>query len=343
MNYTMPAEWEPHVAVWVAWPSHADLWGEGDLAGVQKEFIDLCRAITYAPPGATPERLKVLFAEGRGDEARQALAGLPADFYDIEFGDIWLRDTAPVFLVNGKDMAAGLFQFNGWGGKYDLPDDMTVGPRIAAATGIRRLEFPWILEGGSVEVDGEGTCLTTEECLLNSNRNSSFERAEIENKLRHALGVEKILWLRKGLLNDHPDGHVDTVARFTAPGEVVCMLPNGADDPNTNVLKDIRAALETFTDARGRKLKVHTIPSPGLVTKDGRAQPASYVNFYISNHAVAVPTYGSASDAAAVQAISRLFPGRKTFGLSASVLLGGGGAFHCITQQEPKPGAHHAK
>lgn len=339
----MPAEWEPHSATWVAWPSHANLWGEEDLALVQEEFTQLCRAIASAPAGKTGERLKILFTENRGEEARRAFAGVAADFYDIGFGDIWLRDTAPIFLTSQNALAAGVFQFNGWGGKYDLPHDTTVGKNIAEASGVRRLEFPWILEGGSIEVDGQGTCLTTEQCLLNPNRNEGLEKADIENKLRHALGVEKILWLREGLLNDHTDGHIDTLARFIAPGEVVCMRSSAVDDPNAAVLAEIQKDLEAMTDARGRKLRVHTIPSPGRVVDEDRILPASYVNFYIANHTVVVPTYGVPTDTEAVRELAPLFPTRRVVGVSARVLLRGGGAFHCITQQQPQTGVSHGK
>jgi agmatine deiminase len=193
-----------------------------------------------------------------------------------------------------------------------------------------------VLEGGSVEVDGEGTLLTTRQCLLNPNRNPSLDEKAIETRLREALGVTKVLWLTEGLRNDHTDGHVDTIARFVGPGVLVCMEPADDDDPNAKVLLAIAAELESMTDARGGPLRVVRIPSPGLVPgEDGEPMPASYVNFYIANHAVVVPTYGSPHDDAAVAAIGRLFPSRRTVGIDARAILSGGGAFHCITQQVP--------
>ncbi len=339
MQFSMPAEWEPHKACWVAWPSHAELWGEEELVEVQKEFVELCRAISYAPSGSVGEALCVLAPNPmRAEQARQALSGLEIRVFEIGFGDIWLRDTGPLFLrTPGAELKAGCFIFNGWGEKFNLRYDDEVNRRIAEASGYDGVPFSWVLEGGSIEVDGEGTVLTTEQCLLNVNRNRSFSREEVEKHLIDSLGVKKVLWLYEGLLNDHTDGHIDTLARFVAPGKVVCMAPADSSDPNASVLNEIKSDLEKMSDARGRKLQVHTITSPGKVlSEDGQVLPASYVNFYISNHSVVVPTYGTNRDALAIEQLRPLFPGRKVIGCPASTLLQGGGAFHCITQQEPK-------
>jgi agmatine deiminase len=193
-----------------------------------------------------------------------------------------------------------------------------------------------VLEGGSVEVDGEGTLLTTRQCLLHPNRNPSLTQAAAEGWLEEALGVQKVLWLAEGLMNDHTDGHVDTLARFVAPGVVVCMEAS-LDDPNAPVLEAIGRDLDRMTDAQGRKLTVVRVPSPGrILGRDGAIMPASYVNFYIGNRAVVVPTYLSPHDDDAVEAIARLFPTRLTVGIDARSILSGGGAFHCITQQQPR-------
>jgi agmatine deiminase len=255
--------------------------------------------------------------------ASQALAGLPVHFHLIRFGDIWLRDTAPIFLTNSRGgLATVRFRFNGWGEKYVLPDDAQVSVQIAEKVGGIAFSFPWVLEGGSIEVDGEGTGLTTRQCLLNPNRNPSMTQESVEKGLRDALGIEKVLWLDKGLLNDHTDGHIDTLARFVAPGVVLCMETQAAEDPNHAVLEKIAQDLASFTDAQGRSLTV---------------MPASYVNFYIGNRTVVVPTYGTPQDAEAVALIGQCFPDRQTVGLSARAILRGGGAFHCITQQQPIP------
>ena len=339
-RFRQPAEWDRHEAVWLAWPSHADLW-EDALPGVRAAFTQFAAAIADRDVAGNPrgERLHVLVPDDEnGRLAATALAGLGARFFVIPFGDIWLRDTAPVFLVGpGHQRAAASFRFNGWGGKYVLPHDDAVSERVAVASDLPAYRFPWVLEGGSVEVDGEGTCLTTRQCLLNRNRNPGMSAKAIEDGLRDALGVSTILWLGDGLLNDHTDGHVDTIARFVAPGEVVCMAPAGDDDPNHRVLLQIVRDLAKMRDAAGRPLNVTTIPSPGLVTgPDGEVMPASYVNFYIANTTVVVPAYGVPNDEAARRAVGALFSGRRAVSIPARQLLEGGGAFHCISQQVPE-------
>lgn len=341
-SFRQPAEWEPHRATWLAWPSHPELWQE-DLPETRSEFVELCRAIAEPEQrddqrDSNGEKLEILVPDSDAQGlARIELAGLPVRFHRIPFGDIWLRDTAPIFVKSGETVATVQFHFNGWGGKYSLPHDDQVAARVAKVAHLPSFQQNWILEGGSVEVDGDGTCLTTRQCLLNPNRNRGMSQTEIEERLMASLGVKKILWITEGLLNDHTDGHIDTLARFTAPGEVVCMEASGSSDPNAAVLAQIRKELLSFVDARGRKLQVKTVPSPGKVTDAlGKILPASYLNFYISNRTVVVPTYGSPVDHDAVEMIGHLFPGRRTIGASAKAILSGGGAFHCITQQEPQ-------
>jgi len=331
-----PAEWDRHSACWLAWPSHGHLWQE-NLAPAQAEFAAL--GVAIAEDGG--EALDLLVQDEAAEaEARAALAPVISQvrFHRIPVGDIWLRDTAPIFVTTAEgNQAAACFRFNGWGGKYVLPEDDRVAGRIATHSGLPRLELGWILEGGSVEVDGEGTVLTTRQCLLNPNRNPGLDQAAIETALREGLGAEKVLWLDEGLINDHTDGHIDTLARFVAPGVVVCMQAQDATDPNAATLGRLAADLAAMTDARGRRLQVVRIPSPGVLeNEDGELMPASYVNFYIGNRTVVVPTYGTPQDAPAVAALAPLFPGRRVIGRSARAILSGGGAFHCITQQQPE-------
>jgi agmatine deiminase len=327
-----PAEWEIHQACWLAWPSAANLWQENLLAA-QSEFTALCKSIYNFG-----ERLKVLVPDAQSEEtARKQLQGLEVDFYRIAFGDIWLRDTAPIFMKTlSGSVVASVFRFNGWGSKYDLPHDNRVSIRVAEASSHPIVPHDWILEGGSIESDGEGTILTSKQCLLNPNRNAGMNQIQIEELLKQACGAEKVLWVSEGLINDHTDGHIDTIARFVAPGEVLCMAASGDDDPNREILEKIYSELVEMRDAKGRRLKVHRIPSPGkILNEDGEVMPASYVNFYIANRGVIVPTYGSDYDNAAVQALSGIFTNRKVIGSPAKAILSGGGAFHCITQQEP--------
>ncbi|MEM6731052.1 MAG: agmatine deiminase family protein [Myxococcota bacterium] len=325
-----PAEWSPHAAVWLAWPSHRELW-EHNLEPVQAEFRELCRALIDGG-----ETVRVLV---RTDEDARRCAealGAAATLHSCPYGDIWLRDTGPIFARAEGGLAAHRFRFNGWGEKYRLEGDQSVAPFLAETAGARRIDHLFVLEGGAVEFDGEGTLLTTRSCLLNPNRGPVGSESEATDRLTRALAVERVLWLESGLVNDHTDGHIDTLARFTAPGVVVCMEPNGPDDPNRAVLEMIAFELAAFTDARGRSLAVHTVPSPGRIETDGVVLPASYVNFFIANSAVVVPTYGVDADAEALSRLAELFPGRAVVGCSARTLLEGGGALHCITQQQPE-------
>lgn len=333
----MPAEWAPHASTWIAWPSHAELW-QDHLTDARAAFVELATAI------AEGETLEILVPDEPSE--RLARAALPASrvrYHRVPFGDIWLRDTAPLFLVSADGRGATVrFGFNGWGGKYVLDHDADVAAcieaRLAALAppAFDSYVMPFVLEGGAVEVDGEGTVLTTRQCLQNANRNPSMDAADLEQALRGALGAERVLWFEKGLLNDHTDGHIDTIARFVRPGVLVVMDPRAADDPNRDVLVAIGRAASKHVDARGRKLEVVRVPSPGRVTdREGRVLAASFVNFYIANAAVIVPTYGSPYDDEAVEKIGALFPGRRAIGVDARAVLTGGGAFHCITQQQP--------
>jgi agmatine deiminase len=236
---------------------------------------------------------------------------------------------------DNQGLVCARFEFNGWGEKYRLPNDEDVSRQIGKASGLESVQFPWVLEGGSIECDGEGTCLTTKQCLLNPNRNPGLKKDDIEQNLG-LLGIEKTLWLSDGLLNDHTDGHIDNLARFVAPGVVVCMEARNPNDPNCAILEKIATDLSQMVDARGRKLEVIRVPSPGVITNaQGELMPASYLNFYIANTSVSVPIYGSEYDQEAVWRIRECFPGREVKGISARAILSGGGAFHCISQQQP--------
>jgi agmatine deiminase len=331
-TFSVPTEWAPQKAIWTAWPADPEQWN-GDLETPRRDVAAMVRAL--APSNGV--RLLVNGAEAEAS-ARASLGGA-AKILPAKYGDIWLRDTGPIFARNRDGVVALRFQFNGWGSKFDLPDDATVGDDIARASGAPIRKFGFVLEGGAVEHDGEGTILTTSEVLLNANRNGWTE-AEAEAALRHVFGAEKIIWLHGGLKNDHTDGHIDNVARFVAPGHIACQSSFGADDPNSEILEAAAQVLERATDARGRMICVTRIPSPGLVLDDrGEALPASHMNFVIANGVVVVPVYGTPSADAAIQALQKLFPGRKVIGLLSRGLLGigdaGGGSFHCITREEP--------
>ncbi|WP_374469171.1 agmatine deiminase family protein [Phenylobacterium sp.] len=333
MRFTVPAEWAPHRAMWLGFPSHADLW-ETDLEAAQEEVAALARAL--AGPGGETVRLMTGHPDGEA-AARRMLGDVPnVEIVPGRFGDIWLRDTGPIFGLGEQGVEARGFRFNGWGGKYDLEHDDTVAEQIATASGAPLRAFPFILEGGAVDHDGEGTVLTTGQCVLNPNRNAGWTEAEAEAAFAEALGANTVIWLGEGLQNDHTDGHVDNLARFVAPGVVAVPVAWGRGDPNADAYDDAARRLASATDAAGRKIQVVRIPSPGWVEgDDGRAIPASHMNFLIANKAVVVPVYEERPGQLAVQALETLFPDRQVIGLPSVAILTGGGSFHCITQQEP--------
>jgi agmatine deiminase len=323
MIFRQPAEWAPHEAVWIGFPSRADLW-EDDLEPARAEVAAFAR-IVHA--GGEGEEVRLVAADPGSVEAAKALAPF-ATVIQEPFGDIWLRDTGPIILTGGGGRRAARFRLNGWGGKYELEGDDTVGLRLAETLDLKAAGHDWVLEGGAIDVDGTGLAVTTEQCLLNPNRNPGMTKADVEARLRAELGVERLLWLGDGLLNDHTDGHVDNLARFVAEGVLAIPTPT-EDDPNAAVYRDARDRAEAFG------VEVVSLPSPGQVERDGEIIPASYMNFYIGNAAVAVPLYGAANDEAAVAAIAALFPDRHVEGYRADHILTGGGSFHCISQQIP--------
>ena len=324
-----PPEWAPHDAVWIGFPSHPDLWVE-DLEPARAEVIAFARAVWA---GGAGERVILVAADAEAGDAARALAGDDADVLVRPFGDVWLRDTGPILLDGGDGrIGARDFRFNYWGGKYDLPGDEAIGGLLAESRGLDAASCDWVLEGGAIDGDGTGLLVTTEQCLLNPNRNPDLTRAEIEAKLAADLGTTRVLWLGDGLAHDHTDGHVDNLARFVGVGRLAIPVAADAEDPNATVYADARARAGAFG------VEVVDIPSPGRVEREGEVVPASYMNFYIGNAAVVVPVYGAPNDSAAVAAIGALFPDRAAIGIRADHLLTGGGSLHCISQQIPSGG-----
>ena len=322
----MPAEWEEHRAIWLAMPHDEQEWG-AEFAGAERSVRELISSL-LSDEGA--ERIEVLVTALRDQpvhpQAREHLC---------EFGDIWLRDTGPIFWHQGSKLGAAGFAFNGWGGKHRFPHDPEVAQRIAELAAVPLTRHGFTLEGGAVEGNGAGTFLTTRECLLHANRNANMSAIKMAGLLREALGARHLIWLDRGLVGDHTDGHVDNLARFVAPRRVVHMVASGTGDPNADALRDAAAVLRRARTAEGEPLELVALPSPGPIV--GRAGPmaASYCNFLIANRSVIVPTFGKASDSEALSILADLFPGRRIVGLDACILLTGGGTVHCISQQQP--------
>ena len=337
----IPHESAPHAATWTAFPSHEELWKE-DLPRAQAQAAQMVQALAGLSRvrGDLSERVFVLVD---GEAARAAASAWLADcatIVDAKFGDIWLRDTGPIFARRNGRRTALRPRFNGWGGKYDLTGDQEVSAFVASLSETPVEDVDLTIEGGALEFDGEGTVLTTRECLLNPNRNPGLTEAEAERRLREAFGVETVLWLDRGLLNDHTDGHIDNVARFVAPGLVVCQSPAGPDDPHRDRLNEARAQLEAMTDAKGRRLKVVALPAPGFVPNaNGDPAPASHMNYVIGTASVVLPVYGTPTQDEAAAVLAELFPGRRVSSVASDALLTGGGSFHCITQHQPSPAA----
>jgi agmatine deiminase len=316
-------EWSGHAAMWIGFPSDPELWVE-DLSPAQAEVAALATALHAGGKG---EEIVLVAADGEAAAEARRLAPF-ATILEEKFGDIWLRDTGPIVLGSGRNRRAQGFGFNGWGGKYDLEGDDSIGERLAASASLPYAKADWILEGGAIEGDGSGTFLTTEQCLLNPNRNPGLDRAGIEERLARDLGASKVVWLGEGLANDHTDGHVDNLARFVAPGRVLLPTP-AKDDPNAAIYADAAKRVK----AAG--LDLVNLPSPGRIESDGELIPASYMNFLIGNAAVVVPLYGAENDRAAVTVLQAIFPDHLVTGLRADHILTGGGSFHCISQQIP--------
>jgi agmatine deiminase len=324
MTFRFPPEWHPQDWLWIGFPHLAKEW-PGFLQAAQAQVAAFASAVAESGQAV---RLIVR------DEANEARArSLVSDKVTLErrtYGDIWLRDTGPLMLTDGLGRhRARRFGFNGWGGKYLMDGDQTIGAELARDAGLTVDTADWILEGGAIDGDGAGIVATTEQCLLNPNRNRRLSRGEIEARLIADLGFERVLWLGDGLINDHTDGHVDNLARFVAPGLLALPRATGRDDPNAAIYADARARARAFG------VTVREVPSPGRVERNGRIEPASYMNFAITTKLVVVPTFGMAMDAEGVAAVAELFPDRDTVGLPADAVLAGGGGFHCASQQMP--------
>jgi len=323
MPALMPPEWAPQDWLWIGFPHLADEW-PGWLEPAQEQIAAFANAVAQSG-----QSVRLLVRDAVNEQRARTLVSEKVTIERRIYGDIWLRDTGPLIVWDEGQRAARRFGFNGWGGKYEMPGDETIGAELARDADLGIKSSPMIFEGGAVDGDGTGRAITTEQCLLNPNRNPAMDRTEMKAELRCMLGFDQLIWLGQGLINDHTDGHVDNLARFVAPGHIVVPQAAEASDPNAEIYADAARRAEAAD------LKVSRIPSPGLIERDGAIEPASYVNFAITTHLVVVPTFGSPHDEAGVTAIAELFPDRATIGLAADAVLAGGGGFHCASQQMP--------
>ena len=316
----MPPEWAPQQWLWIGFPHDADEW-PGYLGQAQEQIAAFASAVAESG-----QEVRLLVRDAASEARARSLVSGAVRLERRAYGDIWLRDTGPLVRADGSALRCG---FNGWGGKYEMAGDREIGAELARDAGLPVVVSDWILEGGAIDGDGTGLVVTTEQCLLNPNRNPKLSREEIEERLARDLGFGRVLWLGDGLINDHTDGHVDNLARFVGPNRLALPRATGKDDPNAAIYADAKRRAEAFG------VEVAQIPSPGLITRGDLVEPASYANFAITSNLVVVPTFGSIHDEEGVAAIAALFPDRATIGLPADAVLAGGGGFHCASQQMP--------
>jgi len=336
LGYRMPAEWERHAATWLSWPRREGISFPDSFDRVLPTLRDMVGALSESEPVC----INVINGAHEA-EARAVLDPLPRQdritYYEIPTNEPWCRDHGPIFLTRGEEpkLAAVDWDYNAWGNKYPPFDlDEVVPTRIAELLKVPVFYPRMILEGGSIDVNGRGSLLTSESCLLNKNRNPDLSREEIETRLRAFLGVKEILWLGDGIEGDDTDGHIDDLARFVSETKVVTVVEQDSGDANYKPLQENLARLREMQVA-GRKIEIITLPMPGKIVREGMRLPASYANFYIANSVVLVPTFTDPADEAALSVLQKCFPNRRVIGIDCRELIWGLGTFHCLTQQQP--------
>ena len=347
-GFRMPAEYEPHAGCWMLWPERPDNWRRRALPA-QRAFTAVAAAIARFEPVSVGASVA---------QYAHARARLPATVRVVELSsnDAWMRDVGPTFVVNAAGAVRGVhWRFNAWGGLYrDYALDRAVAQKVLELTGCERYCAPLVNEGGAIHVDGQGTVMLTEQCLLDPRRNPALGRARVEAVLKHYLGASRVIWLQCGVVDDETGGHIDNLACFARPGEVCLTWSDDARDPQHRVSAAALERLMAARDARGRRLKVHKIPAPGplymtrreaggIVTRAGirplragQRLAGSYVNFYLANGGLVMPLLDAHTDGAARAALRRVFPQRRIVGIASREILLGGGNVHCITQQQPR-------
>ncbi len=340
LGYRMPAEWEPHAGTWLTWPRPEGISFPGRYDGVPDAYAAFIRELV------TGEDVHINVWNREKEEWVRGLLrerDVPLDrvhFHPFPAYEPWCRDHGPIFLVRGHgethERAAVDWRYNAWGGKYPPFDlDDAIPRHVARLRGLPLFEPGIVMEGGALDVNGRGTLITTEACLLHPNRNPHLDRSAIEQSLRDHLGVTHILWLGDGIEGDDTDGHVDDLARFVDPTMVVTVMEEDPRDVNHDRLQENRRRLSTMTDQDGKPLRIVELPCPGVVEHEGQRLPASYANFYIANGIVVMPTFRKENDGPALEILQNVFPDRRVVGLDSTELIWGLGSFHCISQQEP--------
>jgi agmatine deiminase len=327
-SFFMPAEWQPHSCCWMAWPSNPDIWPHG-MEVARRNFAEVVRAILQFEP-------VTLLVRPEDRAFAYQLCGEQVTYWEYHLDDSWMRDFGPTFVVDAENNLAGInWQFNGWG-KYPHANDEHIARHILEHLRIPCFDASLVLEGGAIHVDGEGTVLTTEQCLLHANRNPNLSQSEIEKLVLDQLGAQKIIWLKEGLRDDDTDGHIDEIACFVAAGVVLALVGSDSGDIDFAPLQYNLGILREATDARGRKLEVITIEQPEVAYKGDTRLSQSYINFYIANGGIVMPAFGDRRrDTQARGLLAELFPRRKILQIPARELAYGGGNIHCITQQQP--------
>ena len=331
----MPAEWDKHEAIWLSWPHDPTTFTSG-VERVEKTYIQIIKYLhkdeqvnLFVKDAIMKQKVKTLLSQVNVDLSR-------VQFFEFDYADVWFRDYGPIFVRNPNELAMVHWGFNSWGQKYEeLLKDAQIPHVINEHMGLTCFEPGIVLEGGSIDVNGKGTLLTTKQCLLNKNRNACLPKEKIEAYLKDYLGVSHIIWLHFGIAGDDTDGHVDDLARFVNPTTVACAFEE-SDDENSKALKQNYQTLCNSIDQDGKKLNIVKLPMPGNVEYKNKRLPASYTNFYIGNKTVLVPTFRSENDKAALAILRELFPTRKVVGIDCIDLICGFGAIHCISQQQPK-------
>jgi agmatine deiminase len=332
-GYAMPAEWAPHARTWMCWPCRTEAWGGPDgLLRAKQAYARVARAVSSFEP------VTMVVRPQDAAEARLACAG-KVSIFEAALDDSWARDTGPSFLVGHDGARAGTaWRFNAWGNKY-LPytDDAALGEKLLAEAGVKTYRAPLVCEGGAIHVDGEGTLMTTEQCLLNHNRNPNLDRQQVEERLALFTGARRILWLGEGFSDEETDGHVDNIACFAGPGRVIVGVPASRAHPDYEPVVEAIRRLGEARDAMGRAIEVIEIAQPKKTRNDWRGRPlaASYINFYLTNGGLVMPAFDDPHDERARDALAACFPGRDILQIDALDIVEGGGGIHCITQQEP--------